>query len=101
MIGATLASGDDVIYLQVTRAPVYDVVGAARTAHGKGMKAYLVMMAVRLLEMRRVLKSTGSLYLHCDPTASHYLKMLLDAVLGPACFRSEIGYCPIMKVTQT
>ena len=70
--------------------PVYDVVGAARTAHGKGMKAYLVMMAVRLLEMRRVLKSTGSLYLHCDPTASHYLKMLLDAVLGPGSFRNEI-----------
>ena len=44
--------------------------------------AYLAMMAVRLLELHRVLKPTGSLYLHCDPTASHYLKVLLDAVFG-------------------
>ena len=54
------------------------------------MMAYLAMMAVRLLELHRVLKPTGSLYLHCDPTASHYLKLLLDAVFGPANFRSEI-----------
>jgi len=54
------------------------------------MLAYLSMMAPRLLELRRVLKSTGSLYLHCDPTASHYLKLLLDAVFGADCFRSEI-----------
>ncbi len=54
------------------------------------MLAYLAMMAPRLVELRRVLKPTGSLYLHCDPTASHYLKLLLDAVLGPANFRAEI-----------
>jgi site-specific DNA-methyltransferase (adenine-specific) len=54
------------------------------------MMAYLAMMAVRLLELRRVLKATGSLYLHCDPTASHYLKLLLDAVFGPGNFRNEI-----------
>jgi len=54
------------------------------------MLAYLAMMAPRLLELRRVLKPTGSLYLHCDPTASHYLKLLLDAVFGPEHFRSEI-----------
>jgi DNA modification methylase len=54
------------------------------------MMAYLAMMAVRLLELRRVLKSTGSLYLHCDPTASHYLKILIDAVFGAANFRSEL-----------
>jgi site-specific DNA-methyltransferase (adenine-specific) len=52
--------------------------------------AYLSMMAPRLLELRRVLKASGSLYLHCDPTASHYLKVLLDAVFGSACFRNEI-----------
>lgn len=46
------------------------------------MMAYLAMMAVRLIELHRVLKPTGSLYLHCDPTASHYLKILLDAVFG-------------------
>jgi site-specific DNA-methyltransferase (adenine-specific) len=54
------------------------------------MMAYLVMMASRLVELHRVLKPTGSLYLHCDPTASHYLKILLDALFGPRSFRSEI-----------
>jgi site-specific DNA-methyltransferase (adenine-specific) len=54
------------------------------------MMAYLTMMAVRLLELRRVLKPTGSLYLHCDPTASHYLKLLLDAIFGVDNFRNEV-----------
>lgn len=54
------------------------------------MMAYLSMMAVRLIELRRVLKPTGSLYLHCDPTASHYLKVLLDGIFGPSFFRNEI-----------
>ena len=54
------------------------------------MLAYLAMMAPRLSELRRTLKPTGSLYLHCDPTASHYLKLLLDAVFGPERFRNEI-----------
>ncbi len=52
--------------------------------------AYLTMMAIRLVELRRVLKPTGSLYLHCDPTASHYLKILLDTVFGKKNFRNEI-----------
>lgn len=54
------------------------------------MLAYLAMMAPRLVELHRVLKSTGALYLHCDQTASHYLKLLLDAVFGPERFQSEI-----------
>jgi DNA modification methylase len=54
------------------------------------MMAYLAMMAVRLIELHRVLKPTGSLYLHCDPTASHYLKLLLDGIFGPRNFRTEI-----------
>ena len=54
------------------------------------MMAYLTMMAPRLLELRRVLKDTGSIYLHCDPTASHYLKILMDAVFGGEHFGSEI-----------
>ncbi len=66
---------------------------ATGRTHGKGMQSYLTMMAVRLLEMRRVLKSTGSIYLHCDPTASHYLKMLMDAVFGRENFRNEIVWC--------
>ena len=56
------------------------------------MLAYLVMMAVRLKELHRVLKPTGSLYLHCDPTASHYLKILLDTVFGAENFRNEITW---------
>ena len=60
------------------------------------MLAYLTMMAIRLVELRRVLKETGSLYLHCDPTASHYLKLVLDAIFGVTQFRSEI----IWKRTQ-
>lgn len=52
--------------------------------------AYLVMMAIRLLELKRVLKPTGSFYLHCDPTASHYLKILLDVIFGKENFRNEI-----------
>jgi adenine specific DNA methylase Mod len=54
------------------------------------MMAYLSMMAPRLLWLHRVLKPTGSIYLHCDPTSSHYLKMLMDAVFGPQNFRNEI-----------
>lgn len=54
------------------------------------LSAYLVMMAVRLLELHRVLKPTGSLYLHCDPTASHYLKVILDQIFGPRNFRNEV-----------
>ena len=62
-----------------------------RAALGENdMMAYLAMMAVRLIELHRVLKPTGSLYLHCDPTASHYLKILLDAIFGPQNFGSEI-----------
>jgi DNA modification methylase len=56
------------------------------------MMAYLAMMAVRLIELRRVLKDTGSLYLHCDPTASHYLKLLLDAIFGKERFLNEIAW---------
>jgi site-specific DNA-methyltransferase (adenine-specific) len=54
------------------------------------MLAYLAMMAPRLVELHRVLKPTGSIYLHCDPTASHYLKILMDAVFGPERFRNEV-----------
>jgi site-specific DNA-methyltransferase (adenine-specific) len=57
------------------------------------MMAYLCMMAPRLVELHRVLKPTGSLYLHCDPGASHYLKVLLDAAFGPGTFRNEVIWC--------
>ena len=70
----------------------YSVIEAARQAHGKGMQSYLIFMAVRLLEMRRILKSTGSIYLHCDLTASHYLKLMMDAVFDRKNFLNEISW---------
>ena len=69
---------------------MYQVLLAAGLTHGKGMQSYLCMMGVRLLEMRRVLKDTGSIYLHCDPTASHYLKLLMDGVVGAGNFVNEV-----------
>ena len=67
----------------------HTVVGAGLSA-GESMQAYLCFMALRLQECHRVLKPTGSLYLHCDPTASHYLKQLLDCIFGRGQFRNEI-----------
>ena len=69
---------------------IANLLHSSRLTHGKGMQSYLTMMAVRLLEMWRVLKPTGSVYLHCDPTASHYLKLLMDAVFGAGNFRNEV-----------
>ena len=71
---------------------LYAIIDAAGLAHGKGMKSYLIMMAVRLMEMQRLLRGNGSIFLHCDPTASHYLKSLLDTVFGHGNFRSEITW---------
>jgi site-specific DNA-methyltransferase (adenine-specific) len=66
------------------------ITGFVETLGHNDVTAYLVMMAPRLVELHRVLKSTGSLYLHCDPTASHYLKLVLDAIFGPKNFLNEI-----------
>ena len=77
----------------LTEAPshIADVIESLREFIGSNpMMAYLVMMTVRLIELHRVLKSTGSLYLHCDPTASHYLKIILDVIFEPKNFRNEI-----------
>ena len=73
---------------------MYQVLQAAGLTHGKGMQSYLCMMAVRLLEMRRVLKDTGFIYLHCDPTARHYLKLLMDSIYGQANFHNERVWKP-------
>ena len=72
--------------------PLYHVIKATWFTHGYGTAAYLCMMGVRLVEMRRILKPTGSIYLHCDHTASHYLKLLMDAVFGKN-LRNEIVWC--------
>ncbi|MDE0131226.1 MAG: DNA methyltransferase [bacterium] len=61
-----------------------------QAAAAPSYKSYLVYMAIRLLEMRRLLKPTGSIYLHCDPTMSHYLKVMMDAIFGHQNFRNEI-----------
>ena len=74
-------------------ANVREMVNAFRQFIGSNaMMAYLVMMTPRLVELRRVLKPTGSIYLHCDPTASHYLKLLMDSLFGNESFRNEIGW---------
>ena len=67
-----------------------EAIESARYAHSDGMGAFMCFMAVRLLAMRRVLKPTGSIYLHCDPTASHYLKAVMDAIFGSERFIAEI-----------
>ena len=71
---------------------LYALLTATREIHGDSMMSYLIYMAIRIMEMGRLLKPTGSIYLHCDPTASHYLKMLMDAVFKPGNFRSEITW---------
>jgi site-specific DNA-methyltransferase (adenine-specific) len=74
-------------------ARVSSLISALRQFIGANqVMAYLVMMAARLVELHRVLKPTGSLYLHCDPTASHYLKIILDIIFGPQNFRNEITW---------
>ena len=79
----------------VTNGParLADLLEAMRAFLGRNdMMAYLTMMAQRMVELHRVLKPTGSIYLHCDPTASHYLKLLMDAAFGPRNFRNEITW---------
>ena len=70
-----------------------EAIESARYAHSDGMGAFMCFMAVRLLETRRVLRPAGSIYLHCDHTASHYLKAVLDAIFGRKNFRNEIVWC--------
>lgn len=89
----TWSADDEELYADlVTKGDkVADCLKAFRTFLGPcDMLAYLVMMAPRLVELRRAMKPTASIYLHCDPAASHYLKMLLDAVFGPGFFMSEV-----------
>jgi len=89
----TWSQDDESVYAEIVTAGgrVADCLQAFRKFLGTcDILAYLVMMAPRLVELRRVMKSTASIYLHCDPTASHYLKMLMDAVFGPRNFQNEI-----------
>ena len=76
--------------LQKDHPSLFNVIHYANAAAGDDMGAFLCWMAVRVLEMHRVLKPTGSIYLHCDHTASHYLKAMMDAIFGRKQFRNEI-----------
>jgi site-specific DNA-methyltransferase (adenine-specific) len=77
--------------LRQSNSDIAELIKAFRSFLGKNdLMAYLTMMSSRLLELRRVLKPTGSLYLHCDPTASHYLKIVLDGIFGKTNFQNEI-----------
>jgi len=81
-------------FLKVAPEPTARLLSALRSILGAGsLLAYLLMMAERLVELHRVLKRAGSVYLHCDPAASHYLKLLMDAVFRPKNFRNEIVWC--------
>lgn len=71
---------------------LYAIISAAGLSHGKGMMSYLMMIAVRMLELRRVLKPAGTLYLHCDDAANGYLRTCLDAIMGSGNFRNEIHW---------
>ena len=76
--------------LAETHPGLYKVIDAARVTRGKSMMSYLIMMASRLTELHRVMKPAGSIYLHCDTTAVHYLKVLMDAIWGHGNFRNQI-----------
>ena len=83
----------EIIENPATPTAVKEMVSALHQFIGhNSLMAYLVMMTPRLVELRRILKPTGSLYLHCDPTASHYLRVLLDSVFGKENFRTEISW---------
>ena len=71
---------------------LYTLLQATREVHSDGMMSYLISMAVRIMEMKRILKPTGTLYLHCDQTAGHYLKTLLDCMFGQKNFITEISW---------
>ena len=89
--GDSAAQAYDEVLTQATHTDASVLLRGIVSALGKNdMTAYLSMMAVRLIELHRVLKPTGSLYLHCDPTASHYLKILLDGIFGTENFQNEI-----------
>ncbi len=78
--------------IEYRRPALFHLINGAKLANGESMAGYLTFMSVRLLELHRVLKSTGSIYLHCDPTASHYLKGIMDALFGDQSYRAEISW---------
>ena len=72
---------------------LYEAIRSSEYTFNQSMKAYLIAMAMRLIEMKRILKPTGSIYYHCDPTASHYIKIMMDSIFEAKNFRNEIVWC--------
>ena len=91
----SLSDTDDAWWGQIAdKYPdLYRVIDAVGAVGGNSNKSYCIYMAMRLLEMHRILKPTGSIYYHCDPTMSHSIKLLMDAIFGTAQFRNEIVWC--------
>ncbi|QMU56344.1 MAG: hypothetical protein GKS04_04170 [Candidatus Mycalebacterium zealandia] len=83
---------EEIAEVETENKPLANLINLAGNIGGNSYKAYLIFMALRLIQMRRILKNTGSIYLHCDPTMSHWLKLLMDAVFGVKNFRSEITW---------
>lgn len=79
-------------YIKQEHPVLHDYLKSVRSLHSPSMMSYLIYMAPRLMEMKRLLKETGSIYLHCDPNASHYLKLLMDTIFGRKQFQSEITW---------
>lgn len=71
---------------------LYELLTTTRTIHGPSMMSYLIYMAIRVMEMKRVLKPAGAIYLHCDQSASHYLKLMMDCIFGKNKYHSEITW---------
>ena len=78
--------------IELRQPDVVPVIAAARVAHDDGLAAYLIFMGVRLLELQRILRPSGSIYLHCNPRAAHYLKALMDALFGHEQFKSDVTW---------
>ncbi len=76
--------------IEIRRPSLFHLINGAKLANGESMAGYLTFMSVRLLELHRVLKPSGSIYLHCDDTAVHYLKAVMDALFGAANYRNNI-----------
>lgn len=84
-------------YLADKHPPLHSLINAVGEVHSDSMKSYLIYMAMRILEMKRLLKNDGSIYLHCDPTASHYLKLAMDAIFSTRMRGGETGPNSSMK----
>ncbi len=78
--------------VEYRRPALFYLINGAKLAHGESMAGYLTFMSVRLVEMHRILKNSGSIYLHCDPHASHYLKAIMDALFGEQAYRCQITW---------